>query len=216
MSTAIGLCRPVQADLITNGGFEDPVIPVGSLLHFATGSTIGGAWTVLGNLGNSETVMLLQTTYSEPGNGVIPFNAQEELNSLDLTGSFNQGLQSGVIQAITTSPGETYRVSFYVGRADGNFAYSTASTVDLSINGGTRMPFTNSNSTAGRVNWQLFTTDFVASGAVTTLSFFNGQITNSYTGLDNISVSAIPEPSSLLLVAGFALAVLLRRRNLAA
>jgi hypothetical protein len=191
-----------RADIIVNGSFEDPVLSVGEARLFGTGSTIGTGWTVLGTPGNTNAVYVLQTAYSEPGNAVTAFNAQEGLNSVDLNGAFNQGFASGVRQTIPTSAGATYRVSFYVGRADGNHLYATPSTVDLSIDSGARLSFTNSNSTPNALNWQQFTWDFVATGSSTVLDFFNGQVTNNFSGLDNVSVNGVPESGAIVLVAG--------------
>jgi Protein of unknown function (DUF642) len=185
-----------HGQIISDGSFEDPVLSSGQALSFGTGSSIGGVWTVLGTPGNGNAVVLIQTSYSEPSNGVNQFNAEDGLNSLDLTGIANQGTMSGVEQMIPTTMGQSYLLSFWVGRASGNNSfYATASTMDLSIDGGPRVSFTNSNSTPGEVNWQQFTTTFVATGTSTTLDFLNGQTTNNFTGLDNVVVSIVPEPN---------------------
>jgi hypothetical protein len=140
-------------------------------------------------------MFVLQNNYGEPSLGVNQFNAHSGLNALDLTGQFNQGLESGVEQTIPTEAGAAYVVSFYVGRATGTAAaYGTPATVDLSIAGGPRVPFTNSNSTPGRIHWQPFSTAFVATGTTTVLRFYNGQTSNRYTGLDSVSVTLAPEP----------------------
>src|SRR5262249_21755999 len=59
------------------------------------------------------------------------------------------------------------------------------------INGGAQTAFTNSNVTANKINWQKFTTTFKATSNITTLSFFNGQTTNNFTGLDNVTVTPV-------------------------
>ncbi len=189
-----------KGQIISDGSFENPVLNSGEARVFATGSSIGGVWTVLGTPGNANAVFLLQTNYSEPSNGVNQFNAEDGLNSVDLTGQANQGTMSGVEQIISTTIGQNYLLSFWVGRASGNSFYATASTVDLSIDSGPRVSFTNSNSTLGQVNWEQFTVIFVAAGTSTTLDFFNGQTTNNFTGLDNVSVAVVPEPNIVELI----------------
>ena len=185
---AASISTSAGAQIVSNGSFETPVLTEGEARLFATGASIG-AWTVLGSAGNPVAVFSIHTMYGEASLGVTAFNAQNGLNSLDLTGSFNQGLESGVQQTIPTVIGRQYLLSFHVGRASGRSVYATASTVELSIDGGPRAPYTNSNSTPGAVNWQQFTASFVATGPTTTLSFYNGQTTNRFSGLDNVVVT---------------------------
>ena len=136
---ALGLAAPSVAATIVNGSFELPALPTGGRSSYFGGQNLGG-WTVLGN-----DILLLQTTYSESGNGVPAFTAQEGFNSVDLTGGGNTGLTDGVQQSIATNIGETYRLSFYVGVGKGNGLYSSPSVANLSINGGAKTVFTNSN-----------------------------------------------------------------------
>jgi hypothetical protein len=193
---------PLQAGLIINGGFEDPVLGPGTAVRLAGGQIIGSTgWTVVGN-----AIVDVQTTYAEPGNGMSAFNAQEGLNSLDLTAASNEGPSCGVQQMVSTVGGQRYVLSFYVGRADANQFYATPATVDLSIDGGPRISFTNSNTTPGFVNWEQFTTSFVATNANTTITFLNGTpLGANYAGLDNVVLnpaasSPVPEPASLSLL----------------
>ena len=123
-------------NLIADGSFESPVLPVGTLLTFNAGDTIGGVWTVLGSTPGAAAVSLVQTAYTEPFHNNVHFPAEDGLNSLDLTGPSNTGLASGVMQTVSTVAGQGYQLSFYVGVAAGASVYSTPSTVDLSINGG--------------------------------------------------------------------------------
>jgi hypothetical protein len=204
--------QPTRADLIVNGSFEIPVTTAGSSTTLSGGSTIMTGWTVVG-----VDVLLLNTTYGEPGNGVNQFNASSGLNSVDLTGAGNTGPTDGVTQTVATTSGQTYLLSFDVGRASGGSLYATPATDDLSINGGPRISFTNSNSTPGMINWHTFTQQFVATGASTTITFLNGTPAGtSEAGLDNVSlvaVAAIPEPSVMAL-AGFGLAGILGVRSI--
>ncbi|HME71865.1 MAG TPA: PEP-CTERM sorting domain-containing protein [Myxococcota bacterium] len=53
------------------------------------------------------------------------------------------------------------------------------------------------------LNWQLFTVNFTATGSTTNLTFFNGDASNNFeTPLDNVSVNAVPEPSTLTYLLG--------------
>jgi hypothetical protein len=201
----VRLPSPAQAGLIVNGSFENPVVAPGALQILTPGQTIGGAWTVLGNPGTN--VLLVQTSHGEPFSNLSQFNAHEGLNSLDLTGDANVGPSAGIQQAISTVAGEEYTLSFFVGRATpsggpGTF-YPTPATVDLSIDSGTRVSFTNSDITDDGVNWRQFSFTFTSVGSTTTITFYNGTAAgNNFAGLDDVSLvsAAVPEPSGLALL----------------
>ncbi len=116
-------------------------------------------------------------------------------------------------QDIATEAGQLYTLSFYVGSGSG--ATFTASTVDLSINSGSRISFTNPNLPTTNLDWQLFSIDFTASGPVTNIAFYNGSHPHNHlSALDNVSISSIPEPSAFTLLTGAAgLAGALARRR---
>lgn len=216
---------PTRADLIGNGGFETPTTSSGGYTLKSPGQTIG-AWTVLG--GTGVNVLLHNTTYSESG---ITFNAHSGKNALDITGKANTGSTAGVTQSVATSIGTQYLLSFYVGRGDatGNQTsgpiYSNPATVNLSINGGSNVSFTNSDVTANAVNWKEFSYLFTATSLSTSISFLNGTALNTktnnvgsnYAGLDDVSLVPVPEPSTLVTVAlvGLSLGVtrVARRRH---
>ncbi len=195
----------VSADIVDNGSFEFPAISPGGFELFSGGSTAITGWEVVG-----QNVLSLSTTYSELGppffTGMVQFNSQTGLNALDLTGGGNDSSASnGVQQSVATLAGATYVLEFYVGRAqsnNGDSRYQTPTTMDLMIDGGPRTGFTNSDVvTPGFVGWRQFSTTFTAANATTTLTFLNGTpSTTNYLGLDNVSLTAVPEPSAFLLV----------------
>jgi hypothetical protein len=185
---------PARAGLIVNGGFELPVLASGQAITFAPGATIPlttGAWTVIGDPGTS--VYLLETAYSEPFNNVTQFNAFEGSNSVDLSGPANVGPTAGVRQIVAVTPGDEYVLSFEVGRVTPNAGpggvYPGAATVDLLIDGGARLPFTNSGVSNGFISWQTFTHRFTASGSTATIDFLNGTPAGTNeAGLDAVSL----------------------------
>jgi Protein of unknown function (DUF642) len=182
LMTLSALVPSVHAQSVLNGGFETPPVPTGGFTHFVGGQTVG-AWTVVGT-----AVLLVQTQYAEPAEGISSFAAQAGLNSLDLTGAGNEGFTSGVEQAVQTTAGQAYHLSFFVGRASSaSPLYSAPATVDLSINGGPRVGYTNAAATPGTTNWMKFTTSFVATGSSTTLAFYNGTpVPTTEAGLDSV------------------------------
>jgi hypothetical protein len=215
--TVISVCSLTAQAQILNGGFETPVVPNGTFSNINAGSPIG-AWTVVGN-----SVLLINTTYSETNQGINQFNAGELLQSVDLTGAGNVGLTSGVTQSVATTAGQSYTLAFLVGRAspavgfNGASTYLTPSTANLVINGGSAVSFTNSNVTPGSVNWQEFSYSFNATSALTSITFLNGTTDNNFVGLDNVRLAqtAAPEPGTLALLAtgGMVSLGLIRRRR---
>ena len=177
----------VHAQSVLNGGFETPVVSPGGFAHFVGGQTMG-AWNVVGT-----GVLLVHTAYAEPGEGISSFASQAGLNSLDLTGAGNEGFTSGVEQTVQTTAGQAYHLSFFVGRASSaSPLYSAPATVDLSINGGPRVGYTNTAATPGTTNWKKFTTTIVATGSSTKLSFYNGTpVPTTEAGLDGVVLTPV-------------------------
>lgn len=200
----LSLAAPATANLIVNGSFESPLVPVGSFTNYPGGSTAITGWTVVG-------VDSAVTSGSFVQSG-ITFQAQDGAQWIDMAGVTSNNPTSGVTQTFPTSPGVVYEVAFYVGSArDGRFF--DASTVDLTINGGPRVSYFNPATPSTMLDWKPFSTMFTATGASSTITFQNGSAANNFlSGLDNVSVEAIPEPISLALV-GCAIGAACLRRN---
>ena len=205
---------PVQAAIIVNGSFETPLVPQSAdpqfnYQNFVAGSNLGG-WTVVGvdsALVRSDDVQ----------NG-ITFQAQNGFQWIDLAGINSNSPFSGVTQDVLTTVGQAYELSFYVGSSTDN-AFFFPSTVDLSIDGGARLSFTNPNTTAGQLHWMQFTATFVAQDSNTSITFFNGSAPNNYqSALDNVTIAevvsaTVPEPASLAIWSLGALGCAVYRRR---
>jgi len=193
-----------RADLVVNGSFENPSVTAGTYTNFGAGANIGG-WTVVG------VDSALVNSAVQRG---ITFQAQNGSNWIDLAGENSNSRNSGVTQTLSTTMGALYELKFHVGSATDNMFFFQ-STVDLSINGGTRVSFTNPSAPANMLDWKLFMVPFTATSTTTNLTFFNGSAQNNFlSGLDNVSITAVPEPSSLLLiVVGLTAGVVARHRR---
>lgn len=199
------IASPASAQII-NGSFETPPVPNGSFTLFPGGSTAITGWTVVGS-----DVGLLSGTFVQSGN---TFQAQSGVQSADLTGN-SSSMANGLRQIVPTDIGQAYDLQFYVGSVNApNFVPAT---VDLSINGGARMSFFNPTGPTTMVDWQLFSVPFTATSAMTNLTFFNGSAANNaFTGLDSVTLTAVPEPTSLALLGLPAVGWWIRRRRASA
>ncbi len=189
IAAAFSLASPAQANLLTNGSFEVATVPPTSFTNFPTGRSAITGWTVFG-----PPVSVVGASFDAPF-----FPAQDGIQWLDLTGPTSGG--GGVQQAVATTPGQTYNLSFYLGTG-----FSTTSTVGILINGS--LLTTRTNSTPGAViNWQQFTIPFTAASTSTLIGFGNlDRIGDDSNGLDNVSLDLAPaaaasEPGTLLLLA---------------
>ena len=104
-----------QANLLTNGGFDDSTgFVVGGCgsdpgcMLLAPGSTTMTGWTVNGSTSGDDVAWI------GPGN---PYNiaAQSGSYSLDLTGYNNGAPYNGVQQSVATAAANGYQLQFYLG-----------------------------------------------------------------------------------------------------
>ena len=198
------------ANLIVDGGFENPVVTTpgeyqGGYVSYSPGQSFGGpggnAWTVVG--ASNDVSVTSNTEYTD---GPTYYNAQSGLQWLDLTGTNDNGAAVGVSQTVATTAGTTYALGFYVG----TFIDGAASSVNVKINGADVGTFTNP--TAGMVdgrgiNYEQFFTSFTGTGSDTISFIYAGG--KSVDGLDDVSLTAAaaPEPATwALLFAGIGLA----------
>lgn len=185
----IALAGPVAStNLLTNGSFDSDVQAAGSwsIKSNLTGWT-GGAYGV-------ELRDAIAGTAYDGGNFI----------ELDTTAN------SSISQTFATNVGQTYLLSFvYAARPDNKGAASDG--ISWSAGNMSNVAFGQDTNTA----WTMMSASFVATGTSTTLSFKAMGTSDSFgTSLDDVSVTAVPEPGSLaLLGAGFsALAWTARRR----
>jgi hypothetical protein len=186
---AAAAALPAWADnLVTNKSFEKPVVPDGTYQSFNTGDAFKG-WKVIGAPGN---VAIVNDDFTYCAH---TFPAASGAQLVDLTGTTNTA--TGLQQAVTTTPGSTYTLTFFVGNVyDATGNCGTTSTVNVIIDGTPVVSFTNKdgkNSTA--LVWRKFSTDFVAKNAKTIIALINGDPPeDTANGLDAVSVRLAAAP----------------------
>lgn len=184
------LAGPVSPNIVVNGSFESLAQPNQTLAQ--------GSWNnfngIAGWNGNIEV--------RNGAAGSTPFG--KYFVELDTTGN------SSIWQMLNTVAGQRYELSFsyaqrpdHKGQASNGLCWKIG---DMACNA-----FGQDTKTG----WTTLSTSFVAQGAQTRLSFSALGSSDSYgTSLDNVSVSAVPEPASLALaLAGLAACVGFSRRR---
>jgi len=195
------LAAPAHAVILTNGSFEDTTGFVANGSDYMVlfgGSTTMFNWTVTAN----------QLAWIGPSN---PFGLTASQGSyfLDLTSDTDNGLYGGVTQPISTVMGGKYRLSFDLG---GSTTFGVPDSIKACA--GTTCQVSLITAT-GTNDWVHETLDFTATGTSTAISL-DGASGKKYIGLDNVFVTAVPLPNSLVLLGTgllAAVAVLFRRRK---
>jgi hypothetical protein len=192
----VGMPAAAQAaNLLVNGDFE------------AGGGSLAG-WTITGAMAvgtGAEYAPCCGTTGSEPaysGNHFATFGAGD-------IGSTN-----AISQSFATVIGKRYDVSLRYGALGGSGTQS----MNLNISDGFGFVFISAANNDLDATFSTFTTSFIASDTSTVIGF------NNFSGpdgidpiLDDVSVTAVPEPASwAMLIAGFGLVgTTMRRRRVA-
>ena len=185
---ALGALPALAVNLITNGSFESPDIGLPPAGFNYTNVVTG--WTVIGN-----PTVLFNTTY-RPVSDLLQA-VQIERNGDQLQQSFatvigQQYLLSFDLSSWWTSgpPAQPGELGVTVGPASGSYTESTNA-------------------------YTTYTLPFTATAITTTLTFTNtGPTGNSYPQIDDVSVTAVPEPGTVaMLLAGLAAVGFMAKRR---
>jgi PEP-CTERM motif len=218
LGTLLSLTAAAHAtNIVVDPGFESAGTGVaGSYEYFAGQSIDGGAWTVINTGGSvSSTVFIDSSTNLDP---LVAFGN----NSVNLT-TADLFEPNTISQTLSTVAGLKYVFSFY---ADADTANTFSATENGIVISGTptsiaQNGFPNANPDSNTSDFTLYTGSFTATSSSTVLDLsatgFPSLDPNSTDSvvIDNVSVSATPEPSSLaLLVTGLAgMGQIIRRRR---
>jgi hypothetical protein len=180
-----------KANLIVNGGFEQPVLGTGVFFQNETTSFLG--WTVAPN---NVDIVNPTVGWGAP--------AAEGNQVLDLVG---YGATGGIAStSFATTIGTKYFFGFAyannLGFPGASASYNVFDASNNSLLGGT---VSHSTSVTGNLNWNFVTSSFVADSTTSNLQFteiLGGN--NAGILLDAVEVSAVPEPSTwAMMILGF-------------
>ena len=175
-----------RANLITNGSFEAGAYSGGSFETLSANSTAISGWTV--SQGTIDWIGSYWT--SEDGN-----------HSLDLNGDTTGGIQASTSFSVTK--GQSYLLTFYMsGNPDGDPVVKS-----MTVSAGTDASGTYTYDTTGNddkhMNWVQKSLAFTAhsTGAETLTFTSNVNVNDNRFGpaLDNVSLTAVPEPATVAL-----------------
>ena len=186
------------ANVLTNGGFETPPQALGTYITIAPGGEPAGfAWKVAS--GDVDLAYL-------PVIPFIDYSAYEGLQALDLNGT----ISGAISQDFPTIAGQAYSLSlaYADNPVDGGVKSASIKVTDVtttaSLLATSISHSTSTNGPPANADWLTATFGFTATGVSTRLAISSTSADTTASGgviLDAIDVHAVPEPTSVALVA---------------
>ncbi len=184
------------ANQLLNGSFESPVLTTGTFQTIPPGGEPAGfEWTVA--TGNVDLA---------GPNPFILFPPYDGAQAVDLNGT----IRGSLYQDFSTVLGQQYSLTFaYADNPlEGGISTADVTVTDL-LSAGTLLAdsvahSTSTNGPPANGDWLVYSGVFTATGTNTRLLFASTSASNSASGgiiLDDVNVTAIPEPSTLVFAA---------------
>lgn len=195
-----------RANIVADSSFEAPTIAFPFYENYGANTNQAnyggtsfdtGAWVIPTNINATNNVDIV----SNLAGTVFPAPTVDGGHQyLDLVG---YGSNGEIYQNLTTTIGQTYKLTFAYGNNPGNSPSQALVTVMGTP--GVSSLLNHSISTAGDLGWTIFSGTFVADSTSTKLDFLETVgANNAGILLDDINVSAVPEPSTwAMMVLGF-------------
>lgn len=186
-----------EAASFQNGSFELSTIPNSfGFTTLNTGSPVLTGWEILGSIDYINT----------------HWQAADGNRSVDLTG--NSAAGGEIRQTFDTIAGTSYLVQFALsGNPDG---LPVTKTMTVQSGGFSQVYlFSTVGTSRQNMGWIYESFLFTATSDLSTLSFISGPANGTFFGpaLDDVSVTAVPEPASLALLGSGVAAAFARRRR---
>lgn len=183
-----------RANFVQNGGFEAPNIGNVAFMHVPLGSTFITGWTVEAPT-TTQGVDIITTRTGSMG------AAHTGEQAIDMAGTPGRG---SIFQDVATMPGLQYLLTFWVSSNGGPF--NDGMSVEWN---GVSQGLVDSPAFG---TWEERSIMVTADATVTRLKFVGLIDGNQGVFLDDVCLTEVPEPASLLLVAGGLLALRRGRR----
>jgi hypothetical protein len=210
MSGLLMVAPWATANLIVNGSFEDgnfaPNRDSGTMQLFNGATDITG-WTVNGGGGGAGGDVAWELNANQSGGNPWGFYASQGTHFIDLTGYANDGNNPhggvNLSQTVNTIAGQSYYLSFDVGSSHA-YSGSANPVVQVTVNGTPATYIFTGNvslpDAAGSNNhWQQAGFVFTSTGGPATIDFLATTLGgDNVIDLDNVSLTAVPEPTTII------------------
>jgi len=198
------------AQVFTNGNFDSPVVKTNLLgllpgvdTYTGTGITgwdiTSGDVSIVDSGGTLTSALGLDTAPAGNTQYAVLNGLTLNINSiLPIDSTLSLGSAGTLAQTFTTTVGQRYQVSFVSAGVDVSLLGGSAS-LDVAINSDSTTVIDNNVLSISANNFVTDTIDFTATTTSTTVKFFeplNSLVKADGVALDNVTVVAIPEPST--------------------